>query len=108
MEVLFKDRLGNMIRNRRTTQKITQEKLAERVNVTTSMIGQIERGETMPSIETLGALITQLDIDPKELFQGTPPKDSAYAELCTVIYKMNPSQRKTLLKIAKIIRDDCP
>ena len=37
---LFKDRLGDMIREKRKSHAITQEKLAEKVNVTTGMIGQ--------------------------------------------------------------------
>ena len=104
----LRDRLGAMIREKRNAQHITQEELAEKVNVTTGMIGQIERGETMPSVETLASLIDRLDIDPKVLFCGTNPSDTEYVELCTVISKMSPAQRKTLLRFARIVKEDFP
>lgn len=103
-----KDRLGAMVREKRNAQHVTQEELAEKVNVTTGMIGQIERGETMPSVETLASLIDKLDLDPKTLFFGTNPSDAEYVELCAVISKMSPSQRHTLLKFARIVREDFP
>lgn len=105
---LFKDRLGDMVREKRKGHGITQERLAEKVNVTTGMIGQIERGETMPSVETLEALIRQLDIDPQTLFFGSVCGEQEYTELCTMITKMTTSQRHILLKFAKIILEDCP
>lgn len=105
---LFKDRLGDMVREKRKSHGITQEKLAEKVNVTTGMIGQIERGETMPSVETLAALIHQLDIDPQTLFFGAVRGEQEYTELCTMIAKMTTSQRHILLKLAKIIQEDYP
>lgn len=100
-----KDRLGNMVREKRNIHRITQEQLAEKVGVTTGMIGQMERGETMPSIETLAALIEQLNIDPRVLFGGSAPQDPEYAELCSIIARMTPMQRHLLLKIAKAIRE---
>ena len=105
---LFKDRLGDMVREKRKSHGITQERLAEKVNVTTGMIGQIERGETMPSVETLEALIRQLDIDPQTLFFGSVRGEQEYTDLCTMITKMTTSQRHILLKFAKIILEDCP
>ena len=105
---LIKDRLGNMVREKRKKHGITQERLAEKVNVTTGMIGQIERGETMPSVETLEALILQLSIDPQLLFFGSVQGEQEYTELCAMIAKMSTSQRHILFKFAKIIQEDCP
>lgn len=103
-----KDRLGVIVREKRNARHITQEELAEKVNVTTGMIGQIERGETMPSVETLASIIDKLDIDPKALFCGTNPSDVEYGELCSVISRMSPAQRRTLLKFARIVKEDFP
>lgn len=102
---LFRNRLGMMVKDTRKTRGLTQEQLAEKVNVSTGMIGQIERGETMPSVETLAALILQLEIDPNTLFYGKQPKDSDYLELCILCAKMNKAQRQLLLGIAKVLWD---
>ena len=57
---LLREKIGIMIREKRNSQHLTQEELAEKVNLSTGMIGQIERGETMPSIESLDAIIKEL------------------------------------------------
>ena len=45
--------MGKRIRERRNSLRLSQEKLAEISSVTTSYIGQIERAERIPSLETL-------------------------------------------------------
>lgn len=57
-----------MIREKRNSQHLTQEELAEKVSLSTDMIGRIERGEIMPSVENLDAIIQELGIDPRPLF----------------------------------------
>ena len=101
----IKNRIGTLIREKRNSRHITQEQLAEKVNLSTGMIGQIERGETMPSIENLYIIIQELDIDPRSLFGTTAPKNADLVELYTIISKMKPPQQQLLLKIAKILRE---
>lgn len=45
--------LGKRIREERRKQNLTQEQLADKVNVTYSYIGQVERAERGISLETL-------------------------------------------------------
>lgn len=54
-----------MIREKRNGQHLTQEDLAEKVSLS---IGLIERGETMPSVENLDAIIQELGIDARPFF----------------------------------------
>lgn len=54
--------VGKRIRNERIGIELTQAELAEKVNVTTAYIGQIERGERKFSIETLLNIATVLNI----------------------------------------------
>ncbi len=61
-------RIATVIREKRKSQDLTQEKLAELVGVSTGYIGQLERGETMPSMPVLAALIDVLGIDANSLF----------------------------------------
>lgn len=65
---LIRIKIGTMIREKRNSQHLTQEELAEKVSLSTDMIGRIERGETMPSVENLDAIIQELGIDPRPLF----------------------------------------
>lgn len=102
----FKERLGRLIRDKRKKRGITQEVLAEKINITTGMIGQIERGETMPSVINLRLIIEYLDLDPRAIFYGTVQGDAEYAEVCSIMVQMTKSQRRILLRIARIIQED--
>lgn len=103
---LLREKIGIMIREKRNSQHLTQEELAEKVNLSTGMIGQIERGETMPSIESLDAIIKELGIDPRSLFGDTPQSSKELAELYMIVSRMSLNQQHLLLRIAKAIRDD--
>jgi transcriptional regulator with XRE-family HTH domain len=68
--------LGNRLRNQRERRKISLRELARRVNVSPSLISQIERGLVMPSVGTLWLVTTELGIAIDELFslpERTPP-----------------------------------
>lgn len=62
------DRIGNIIREARLNQGLTQEELAELVDVTPAYIGHIERNQRSFSLQTLVRLVTELDIDMNYLF----------------------------------------
>ena len=44
-----RNKLGPLIKQKRKLLGMTQEDLAERLNISISFAGQIERGEAMPS-----------------------------------------------------------
>ena len=53
---MVKDRLGNRIKYLRNEKKWSQEELGEKAGLTYKYIGQIERAEVSPSLETLEKL----------------------------------------------------
>ena len=59
--------LGHRIRLARKAKSITQEKLAELANLSTTYIGRLERGEKTPSIDTLVILSSALEVSPLDL-----------------------------------------
>lgn len=103
---LLGEKTGIMIREKRNSQRLTKEGLAEKVNLSTGMIGQIERGETMPSIESLDVIIKELGIDPRSLFGEFSSPNAEITELCTIASRMTPNQQHLLLKIARTIREE--
>ena len=60
------------LRAARETLGMSQRELASRVNVSPSMISQIEAGQSQPSVNTLYAIVTELDISMDELFGHRP------------------------------------
>ncbi len=74
----IKKLLGKKIQKIRKTRGITQEKLAELVELDTSSISHIENGKYYPSAENLEKILKVLEITPSELFMmeaNAPAKD---------------------------------
>lgn len=73
----LKASFGTNVRNQRKARGLTQEVLAELVDVSITTIGKIERGEAAPSFETAENIASALDVNVLALFgagkQATPP-----------------------------------
>lgn len=54
--------MGSRLREERLKQNLTQEQLAECVNVSTAYIGQIERGERNVALDILIKIVNKLGI----------------------------------------------
>lgn len=77
--------IGRNIRKYRLMKKLRQEDLAERTNLTNNYIGAIERGEKIPSLETLIVIINALGVSADMILAdvidtGYEVKDSLLAE----------------------------
>lgn len=66
----YKD-LGLRIRNARRQQHMTQEALAEKVGISASFLGHIERGSRVASLETLVALCNALSVSADHLLAAS-------------------------------------
>lgn len=64
----FRIKLGERIRALRKSAGLTQEQLAEKVNVSVNFIGNAERGESAASVKTLRRIAKALGVSLKELF----------------------------------------
>ncbi|MDH1700044.1 helix-turn-helix domain-containing protein [Acinetobacter johnsonii] len=59
--------IGQLIRNKRTELKITQETLALQCGIDRSYMGRVERGEVNLTVEKLYEIASALEINAKEL-----------------------------------------
>jgi len=71
--------VGKNIRFFRRSRGITQEMLAEKVDVSGSYVGYLERGEKIPSLELLAKIAAILQVGPAELL--TLPDDETNQEM---------------------------
>src|SRR3954452_19076333 len=62
--------VGERLRERRKELSISVRELARRVAVSPSLISQIENGKTSPSVGTLYAIVTEMDLSLDEVFSG--------------------------------------
>ena len=63
--------LGFRVRDARRKSGLTQEKLAEKVGISPSFLGHIERGTRVASLETLVALCNELSVSPDYLLSAS-------------------------------------
>jgi transcriptional regulator with XRE-family HTH domain len=61
-------RIGNIIKQARINQNMTQEQLSEAVDITPAFIGHIERGDRSLSLTTLAGIANTLNIPMYYLF----------------------------------------
>ena len=59
--------LGANVRRWRVRRGWTQDQLAEQANISAKFVGEVERGEDNPSLETLWALVCALKIEWSDL-----------------------------------------
>ena len=62
-------KIGKNINVARERQKISQEKLSEKLSFDRTYISMLERGKRMPSVMTLYRLSKELKVDVKEFFK---------------------------------------
>lgn len=62
--------LGERLRAYRTQRGWSQEELAERADLHTTYIGQLERGEKNATIESISKVAAALDISLSKLFEN--------------------------------------
>jgi transcriptional regulator with XRE-family HTH domain len=60
--------IGSRLRNRRRALGLAVRELARRTSVSSSLISQIELGKSMPSVTTLYAIVSALDLSLDQLF----------------------------------------
>jgi len=68
-----KPEIGNMLRMIRERTGRNQSEVAAKAGISGSMLSQIERGAVSPSIDTLFAVCSALDLDIAELFRRLSP-----------------------------------
>lgn len=99
--------LGENIRRLRKKKGLTQEQLGESAQIHYSYVGQVERGEKMPSLKTLQKLAAALNTKLQYILEGPvtyninnelPPEITAFLEL---VKGRSPEEIKLFLNILR-------
>lgn len=85
----IKKLLGQRIKDVRRSKNITQEALAEKIDIEPPSLSNIERGKFAPSIETLQKISEVLDVAPYELymFEAKKPIEKIKEEIVAAMNK---------------------
>ncbi len=97
-----KELLGLKIKEVRKQRKITQEQLAEKLDLDVGYISKLEVGRNFPTIGTLEKIASVLGVELYELFQFTKVKNNDFKEEIVTIYNnLNKEKQYTLYRVAK-------
>ena len=88
--------LGAKIREVRKECGYTQEKLAEMADIGTMYLGEIERGEKMPSLKIFIQLIESMNVSADYILRNelSSGKEYVFDEITRRLEKLTPKQRK--------------
>jgi len=74
-------KIGKFISETRKKQNLTQEQLAEQLNISKNAVSKWERGLNLPDVSIMQDLCKILDITLNELFSGENINDDKYKEI---------------------------
>lgn len=98
--------LGERIRNARKQKHLTQEKLAEKCDLSTAYIGHIERGTRSLSIETLIKLSSVLNVSTDYLLLGINNNPINLENIINSISSHKHSQYQKFISVVKILAEN--
>lgn len=75
------EKIGKFIAERRKENKLTQEQLAEQLNISKNAVSKWERGINLPDVSIMQDLCKILNITLNELFIGEKILDEKYKEV---------------------------
>lgn len=93
----IKKLLGKRLQEIRKSKKLTQEQVAELIDIETVSLSNIENGKYFPSTENLDKLLSVLGIKPHEIFNCEHNKNT------DILIKEMTSSMKKDEKLAKLM-----
>ncbi len=90
--------IGDRIKEVRKKQKLTQEQLAERLDISVEFVGQIERGLKLPSMQVFIKLLETLNVSADYLLRDSVSTGRLLGDnaIGRKIEKLTPKQRIAL------------
>ncbi|APM40173.1 helix-turn-helix domain-containing protein [Clostridium kluyveri] len=97
--------LGKRIREERLKLRLTQEKLAEDVDVSSSYVGQIERGEKSVTLDTLIRITKRLGVTVDYLLKDSVnmENDNFIDQIKQLLQGRNIKQKQMALDVLKVM-----
>ena len=98
--------IGSRIKETRKARNMTQERLAERLDVSVGYVSQVERGITKISLDLLGGISTVLECDVASLITHSAMQEQHYAstEWNAALSGLSAKNKLILLEIAKLLQ----
>ncbi len=93
--------IGTRIKIHRKMKNVTQEQMAEALNLSVGFISQLERGICKVSLDTLANIIEYLDCSFTDILEDSNKENDGYklAQLNALYMSMSPDDQRIMYRI---------
>lgn len=100
--------IGERLKKARTDKKLTQEKLAEQLDVSIAFLSRIERGNSHISLKRLSEVCDILGVSEGYILNGASNSSTNYlsSEFNELLSNASPATQKLIYKVAKTITEE--
>lgn len=99
-------RFGRHLREHRERRGLTQERLAERSDLSADAIRRLEAGSFSPSLQTLSKLVRGLDLTLTTFFSGLERGRDFAQEIADYLRARTPKERELAWRVLRSLFDD--
>ncbi len=99
--------IGERLKQARINKKLTQEKLAEQLDVSVAFLSRIERGSSLINLKRLNQICSILDVTEGEILNGVSKNSHGYLnkDLSNLTKNCPPEKMRLIYNIVKVIVD---
>lgn len=99
--------IGSRIKQARLEKKLTQEDLAEQVDISVAFLSRVERGSSHINLRRLNQICNLLDVSEGYILNGSSSTSENYLdkEFSDLIKNCSPDKQKMIYNVAKAIAE---
>ena len=97
--------IGSRIKEARIAKRLTQEDLAEQIDVSVAFLSRVERGSSHVNLRRLNQLCNLLDVSEGYILNGSASTSTNYLdkEFSDLLKQCSPEKQKMIYNVAKAI-----
>ena len=99
--------IGSRIKQARLAKNMTQEDLADKIDISVAFLSRVERGNSHINLKRLNQLCNLLDVSEGYLLNGASSSSQNYLdkEFTDLIKSVSPEKQKLIYNVAKAIAE---
>ena len=100
--------IGQRIKQARLAKNLTQEDLAEKIDISVAFLSRVERGNSHINLKRLNQLCRLLDVSEGYILNGASSNSNNYLEqeFAQLLKSCSPEKQKLIYNVAKTIAEE--
>lgn len=100
--------IGERLKVARKKARMSQQDLAEKLNISVAYVSRVERGSSHLNLKRLSEFCSLLDVSEGSILNGVSNSDNNYlvSEFNYILNKCSPKKQKLIYNLSKLIAED--